>query len=63
VDAATGRVELIVEPVTEGTVLLERSTDLLKWEKVAEGNPVGGIVELRDLPGSDRAFYRATLLR
>jgi hypothetical protein len=56
-------VELIVEPVTGGTVLLERSTDLLKWEKVAEGSPVGGRVELGDTTGFDRAFYRATVLR
>jgi hypothetical protein len=63
VDAATGRVELIVEPVTGGTVLLERSTDLLKWEKVAEGRPTSGRVELGDTAGFDRAFYRATVLR
>ncbi len=61
VDAATGRVHLRVRSGASGLVKVERSINLLRWEPIGEGQPVDGVVELFDAPGTDAGFYRATV--
>lgn len=58
VDPASGNVRIRVSDAGTGTLVLERSADLRKWDKVGEAEPVDGAVEFNDGPGATEAFYR-----